>query len=305
MLSVKSSPATAVSVVATLALVALIALAAGSAARASPPSGASPTEAAIDAAVAGEAPASAFAQLPDGGFGAGTGIEVPRRAGDDVQIDTDGGAVGVGIPVPAQNRAAVVSDGTVVYDDAADSSAVAAQPVGEDGVRLLINIADASAPKAYRFPLDLPAGAHAELAPDGSVDVLDADGKLLGGFAAPWAKGADGSQVPTRFSLEGGALVQHVDFDENSAFPIVADPNWWKIAKCVGSIASAVAGVGIPVSKVLQIKKLANAVGGYREAAKLLLGASSYAEKIREIAAVSGAAGAEILGIAGIRENCF
>ncbi|WP_297006681.1 hypothetical protein [uncultured Corynebacterium sp.] len=49
-----------------------------------------------------------------------------------------------------------------------------------------------------------------------------------GAFDTPWAKDAEGKEVPTHFEVRGNSLVQVVDFDGNTFFPVVADPrfNW-------------------------------------------------------------------------------
>lgn len=39
-----------------------------------------------------------------------------------------------------------------------------------------------------------------------------------------WAKDANGNTVPTHYEIRGDELVQIVDFNENSAFPVIADP---------------------------------------------------------------------------------
>ena len=61
---------------------------------------------------------------------------------------------------------------------------------------------------------------------DGSVSLIGAGGKWLGGIATPWAKDANGKSVPTSYSIDGNKLTQHVSFDSTTAFPVVADP-WW------------------------------------------------------------------------------
>ncbi len=101
----------------------------------------------------------------------------------------------------------------------------------QDGVQTLIQIPDASSPSEYRFPLDLPEGGEPVLSSDGAVMILDADGGPVSGFGAPWAVDAEGNAVPTSFRLEGQELVQVVEFNASTVFPVVADPDsgveWW------------------------------------------------------------------------------
>lgn len=100
-----------------------------------------------------------------------------------------------------------------------------------DGVQTLIQIPDASSPREYRFPLDTPEGGTAALSGDGAVMILDANGEPVSGFRAPWAFDAEGNSIPTSFRLEDHELVQTVEFNASTAFPVVADPDlgveWW------------------------------------------------------------------------------
>lgn len=48
---------------------------------------------------------------------------------------------------------------------------------------------------------------------------------IIGSIAPAWAKDANGIDVETRYSLNGNTITQVVEFDEHSAFPIVADPS--------------------------------------------------------------------------------
>lgn len=76
------------------------------------------------------------------------------------------------------------------------------------------------------FDLNIPEGGHAEIRPDGGVDVLDADGTLVRQVAPPWAFDARGIPQPTWFTIdpETGNLVQHVAPLEGALYPIIADP---------------------------------------------------------------------------------
>lgn len=45
-------------------------------------------------------------------------------------------------------------------------------------------------------------------------------------ISAPWAKDALGNDVKTWFTTDGTTLTQHVEPDENTVYPIEADPRW-------------------------------------------------------------------------------
>ena len=69
--------------------------------------------------------------------------------------------------------------------------------VFDSGVQVSTVIQSPRADHSFTYPVTLPVGAHIESTPDGGVIFLAADGTLLGGFAAPWARDAHGSNVAT------------------------------------------------------------------------------------------------------------
>jgi RHS repeat-associated protein len=79
----------------------------------------------------------------------------------------------------------------------------------------------------------------------------------------------------------------------------------WQVAKCAASVVLAVAGVAVPASKVAKIPAIVKGLGGARETAKLLVGATSAAEKASTAKTFVVGAASELLGIAGIQDNCF
>ena len=113
----------------------------------------------------------------------------------------------------------------------------------ETGTQTLISIESASASADYRFSLSLPDEVTASLETDGSVSVRDPAGVVAGKYLEPWAVDANGDKVETSFALQGNTLVQTVEFDSTTAFPIVADPEWWQTA--TSAAAGTAAGVAI------------------------------------------------------------
>lgn len=96
-----------------------------------------------------------------------------------------------------------------------------------------IRLDNAEAPRSYDFSVDLPEGATVTELEDGGYFYHSADGTYLGGTAAPWAKDANGVDIPTSFSFSEGVLTQHVNVDavENVAYPVIADPlnGYWLV----------------------------------------------------------------------------
>lgn len=86
-------------------------------------------------------------------------------------------------------------------------------------------------------------------------------------IAAPWAVDANGSPLPTRYSVEGSTVIQTVETTAATAFPVVADPSWvWWIekgAKCVGGVialgAAGYAKVSVGIAKLVVKMKQAKA----------------------------------------------
>ncbi|MFJ2543057.1 DUF2599 domain-containing protein [Microbacterium sp. NPDC087589] len=110
--------------------------------------------------------------------------------------------------------------------DAAPSADVVPVLMEEGSALFAIVIDDKHAPSQYRFDFDVPDGASATVQEDGSVAFLAADGAFVAGVAAPWALDNNEGDVPTWFTVEGDAVVQHVDLSEveSDEFPVVADP---------------------------------------------------------------------------------
>ena len=87
----------------------------------------------------------------------------------------------------------------------------------------------------------------------------------------------------------------------------------WQVSKCLSAITLLIAGVGIPISMVLKIKKLAKAVGGVRVLARQIVDvARRRGPMTRRIKEVFGAFGTGVVGLAttvlgidAVQEECF
>lgn len=154
----------------------------------------------------------------------------------------------------------LAGDGTIVYTEEKTDAALTVQAVKKqqddiclDGFRSLLTIKNAHAPHEYSFQFDLPEGA--KLVQDGDYIniinennmVTDENGEnpepeVLGVIEPAWAKDINGNSVNTYYSINGNTLTQVVEFNENSDFPIIADPtviimgkpdcafDWWATA---------------------------------------------------------------------------
>jgi hypothetical protein len=227
----------------------------------------------------------------------GTGqeaVDVSKDPSAGVDLGApDAPAVNVGLPNGADDSSGKrASDGAVVYTSN-DGTANAVIPTN-NGVQMLTVIGDSNAPTSYTYPVDIPSGGSVQLFNGGAV-VEDAAGNDLFVIPAPWARDANGVNVPTHFETDGTSLTQVVDHSSGGyEYPIVADPSLWRIAKCTAAITWLVA------SSVTGLRAI-RALGGVTMAVRLLIAAGSLDERIR---AIAGSA-AWILGISQVRDNCF
>lgn len=153
-------------------------------------------------------------------------VDVSPTATDGVTVATGEGATTIGLPFSDEAGGGVsTKPGTVTYDNQnATSSVVLVHDTG--AVQVATVIESAAAPTRFDYPLDLPPASSLVLRGDGAAVVDDASGEVLGTFAAPWAKDANGKHVPTRYVVEGSTLTQIVDHRSEFAYPVVADPSY-------------------------------------------------------------------------------
>lgn len=152
-------------------------------------------------------------------------VAIPASGSGAVTMTSESVFIQIELPQEAAGAAAVIADdGTVVYDQARSSVDVAVQAI-EGGVRLQTILNDQGAPGefTYDFPGTIPV-----LNADGSVTLtmdLDVGVAEVAELEAAWAFDADGLPVPTRYRVEGSAVVQEVDHTTGQfSYPIVADP---------------------------------------------------------------------------------
>ncbi|MHA6527582.1 hypothetical protein ACX3T8_07835 [Corynebacterium pyruviciproducens] len=90
----------------------------------------------------------------------------------------------------------------------------------------MYTIDDASASHEKTFDFNLPP--EGEIVTEDGFFYVAFDGVKKIRFSVPWAIDAEGNSLNTWFTTDGKRLTQHVQFDENTAFPVKADPrmNW-------------------------------------------------------------------------------
>ena len=210
-----------------------------------------------------------------------------------VSRETSSGAevtVEIGLPdLGGLGESDLAGDSQSVF--AGDDADIVVQPVEGGGVQALVTLESAEAPTDIPFQVDVSSGGTLVPQPDGSVQVVAADGTLLGDFASPWVIDANGDPVATWFTVsDRGELTQHIETTVETAFPVVADPCYscwfstgWRITKCVGAISGVIA---LSATAYKWVK----AAGGVTTVATLLVQGKMTLEALGSLAA----------GVAGI-----
>lgn len=169
------------------------------------------------ASASSDSDTAAAATLPGGR------VDVPVDPADGVGL---GETLRIGLPFAEQASDAADSQlpGVVAFDNNNGSTTV---PLLKADGTLQLNtvIENAHAPRRYDYPMDVPAGASLAQGSDGTVAVVTADGSPLFVFGDAWAKDARGIPVPTHYEVNGNTLSQVIEFNEHTAFPVVADPS--------------------------------------------------------------------------------
>jgi len=200
-------------------------------------------------------------------------IDMPREATNPVSLnDGMGEEVEFLLPSEVENSVGTMTEnGTVVYENEKDKVTIGVQPLQEnqnnvtfEGVRTTITIEDASASKEYAFSYNLDAGSKLITAKEllgeeydtGEVFIVNEKGEISYAIEAPWAKDANGNDIETFYKVEGNILIQVVNFDEDTAFPVVADPSVWKVATCAAAIGAVLVSSVLAVAKLAKIKNI-------------------------------------------------
>jgi hypothetical protein len=173
---------------------------------------------------------------------------------------------------PAKSEQVTSIDGTLVAD-AGRSTQMVTIPTAQ-GAQFVAILDDRSASPRIPFDLLLPEEAEIVAQPDGSL-IVDAPSSRtlpketvtemapIAMIEAPWAVDAAGTQLRTHFEVTSDGIVQVVDTDETTQFPITADPNWlwwaWTTAQCAANVATVIAAFFKLASKIAKIQKYIDA----------------------------------------------
>lgn len=167
------------------------------------------------------------------------GVEIPEQGAAPVTIST-GGSQGPSVTLPAQvgsTTREVADDGTVVFAGAPEGVDLAIQALDSGAVRMQTIISDAQVEHDFAYTVD--SGFDVVMGDDGTVAVMQvAPGEVEGAFVLdhPWAVDADGQAVPTHYEVQENTIVQIVEPDPGTEYPVVADPQWVWVGAAYGAL---------------------------------------------------------------------
>jgi hypothetical protein len=165
----------------------------------------------------------------------GIDATVPLDADRPVVLETSAGpALEVSLPAEVTvGDGQVADDGTVVYPATHGGAHAAVQALDDGSVRLQTITQGPDEP--HEFTYRFGDGIMPVEGRDGAVELVQEVSPgvavTVGEISPPWAADADGTPLSTSYAIQGDAVVQTVDVDESTAYPVVADPRmtktWW------------------------------------------------------------------------------
>lgn len=217
-------------------------------------------------------------------------VQVTAEASTPTVVDT-AAEQSVSLSIPAEGSGQT-SGTTTVFDGTATDTQVGVQPTAQ-GFRALVRLDGPDAPERFEFQVGDQA-SRLRLEEDGSVTVLNAADEIVGHIETPWARDANGVNIPTHYEIEGLTLTQVVQHRGGGyAYPIVADPSFWQIARCAAHLGAFIVG------NVYLIAKIRRA-GGIAKSARILADARNWEQRYKAALALFG----NVIGIDGVVRNC-
>lgn len=178
----------------------------------------------------------------------------PKTSQGDLELQSDSSLLTAGLPFPNSQTGLTEAPGVVSYDNGNGSTTVPL--LHTDGtVQVATVISSATAPQSFAYPISLPQGGSLSIDPSsGAALVKDSTGLLLASMDTPWARDANGQDVPTHFEVQGDSIVQKVEHQGSGvAYPVVADPSIWKILAASAQCAVEIAAIALAGAKALKI----------------------------------------------------
>jgi hypothetical protein len=127
-------------------------------------------------------------------------VKVPTHPEDGFTI-TDGNGQRVEIHLPnaaGASVAQVLDNGAVTFPGGTSANSVI---VTDFSVQMFTTIANANGPTRYSYEVGFEQGQRLKLTDNGAV-VVNADGSIYLAVASPWAKDANGKDIPTHYEVD-------------------------------------------------------------------------------------------------------
>ncbi|QWL30909.1 hypothetical protein [Rathayibacter toxicus] len=146
----------------------------------------------------------------------GVNVSVPVDPAKPLSLHAPGKAISVTLPFAnSASKARVVAHGVVSYNKGNGTTTVPV--VKEDGsVQVTTVISGDTAPTRYDYTLGLIGGDRIEQLENGSIAVYDRANGLAAGIAPAWAKDANGTELPTRYEVNGDVVTQVIEHDAST-----------------------------------------------------------------------------------------
>lgn len=148
-------------------------------------------------------------------------LRLPDTADKGIEVGEAG--VEISQTGAADSSARRYGDKNLFYPDALLDTDLIASPTSY-GLELYDLLRSEDSPEELRFHIDVPDGAELRSDGRGGAEVLR-EGERLTLIPKPFAKDAQGTDVPLKAEVEGSALVVHIAHREaDLAYPILVDP---------------------------------------------------------------------------------
>lgn len=177
---------------------------------------------------------------------------IPQKGDGKIEMNLRNELIKIELPNEIENeRGILTQSGMIIYNSIDKNVAVGVQQEkdGEDEtLRILLNINKPTAPKAYTFNYNLPKNykiipmesyckndtellMEFEYKTKGSLMIISETNEPVVIIESPWAKDKNGADINTFYSIKGNEITQHIDFNNDTVFPIVADPGHGTVNK--------------------------------------------------------------------------
>jgi hypothetical protein len=108
----------------------------------------------------------------------------------------------------------------------ADKSRLFVASTTQNTMRIITQTFSKESTSSIEFKTNLPKDAYLLNVPNVGIQILTSDGTYCGTLETPWAFDAHKQRLASSFSLVDGMLVQKIFVRNDTAYPVLSDPNW-------------------------------------------------------------------------------